>query len=61
MTSPVFASQIAYVVTLGGVFLSAVLLGERYSPWVYLSLVLMIGGLFLVQPRQPGTLASSPP
>jgi drug/metabolite transporter (DMT)-like permease len=52
VTSPVFASQIAYVVTLGGVFFSALLLGESYSAWVFLSLLLMIAGLFLVQPRQ---------
>ncbi len=51
MTSAVFASQIAYVVTLGGVFFSALLLSERYSPWVFLALGLMIAGLLLVQPR----------
>lgn len=51
VTSAVFASQIAYVVTLGGVFFSALLLSESYSAWVFLSLGLMMGGLLLVQPR----------
>lgn len=52
VTSAVFASQIAYVVTLGGVFFSSLLLSERYSSWVFLALGLMIAGLLLVQPRQ---------
>ena len=52
VTSAVFASQIAYVVTLGGVFFSSLILSERYSPWVFLSLGLMIAGLLLVQPRE---------
>ncbi len=51
VTSAVFASQIAYVVTLGGVFFSALLLSETYSSWVFLALGLMVGGLLLVQPR----------
>jgi drug/metabolite transporter (DMT)-like permease len=50
VTSAVFASQIAYVVTLGGVFFSALLLSESYSTWVFLALGLMMGGLLLVQP-----------
>ena len=48
----VFASQVAYVVTLGGVLLSALFLGERYSAWVWSALALMIAGLALVQPRR---------
>ncbi len=47
----VFSSQVAYVVTLAGVFLSALFLSESYSGWVWLALVLMIAGLALVQPR----------
>lgn len=47
----VFSSQIAYVVTLSGVFFSALILSESYSAWVWLSLALMILGLTLVQPR----------
>ncbi|MGI9317508.1 MAG: DMT family transporter [bacterium] len=52
VTSAVFASQIAYVVTLGGVFFSGLILSERYSSWVFLALGLMIAGLILVQPRE---------
>lgn len=48
---PVFAAQVGYIVTLTGVFLGIVLLGESHSAWVWLSLVIMMGGLALVQPR----------
>ena len=41
---PVFASQVGYVVTLAGVIISALALGESYSYWVWIALVLMIGG-----------------
>lgn len=58
-TSAVFASQIAYVVTLGGVFFSALLLGERYSSWALVALGCMMIGLFLVRPRQQW--AAGPP
>jgi len=51
-TSAVFASQIAYIVTIGGVIASAIFLHERYSGWVLASLGLMVFGLFLVQPKQ---------
>lgn len=47
----VFASQIAYVVTVSAVFLSYLILSETYSGWVWSALVLMIAGLTLVQPR----------
>ena len=49
---PVFAAQVAYVVTLTGVFLGIVVLGEAHSVWVWLSLVAMLVGLSLVQPRK---------
>jgi drug/metabolite transporter (DMT)-like permease len=47
----VFASQIAYIVTIAGVLLSALLLSEIYSGWVWAALALMIAGVALVQPR----------
>ncbi|MCP5085353.1 MAG: DMT family transporter [Rhodobacteraceae bacterium] len=47
----VFAAQVAYLVTLFGVFWSIVFLGEQYSGWVWAALALMMVGLFLVQPR----------
>ncbi|MFK7942502.1 MAG: DMT family transporter [Paracoccaceae bacterium] len=48
---PVFAAQVGYVVTLSGVGLGILLLGETHSTWVWISLVLMLGGLAMVQPR----------
>ena len=48
---PVFAAQVAYVVTLTGVMLGILVLGETHSAWVWLSLALMLAGLALVQPR----------
>jgi len=51
-TGPVFAAQVSYLVTSFGVGWSMMLLGESYSSWVWLALILILAGLFLVQPRQ---------
>ncbi len=51
MTGAVFASQMAYVVTVSAILLSALLLSEIYSAWVWSALALMMAGLTLVQPR----------
>jgi len=48
---PVFASQVAYMVTGWGVIWSMVLLGERYSLWVWGAFGLMLLGIALVRPR----------
>lgn len=48
---PVFAAQVAYIVTLSGVGLGMLVFGESHSAWVWWSLVLMMLGLALVQPR----------
>lgn len=48
---PVFAAQVAYIVTVAGVLLGILIFGEQNSTWVWLSLVLMMVGLALVQPR----------
>ena len=48
----VFAAQVAYLVTGFGVVWAMILLGESYSGWVWLALGLVLGGLFLVQPRK---------
>jgi drug/metabolite transporter (DMT)-like permease len=48
----VFAAQTAYFVTGSGVLWAMLLLGERFSGWVWAALVVMLLGLFLVQPRQ---------
>lgn len=47
----VFATQTSYVVTAAGVGWAMLLLGERFSTWVWLAAVLMLIGLALVQPR----------
>jgi drug/metabolite transporter (DMT)-like permease len=47
----VFASQTSYIVTGTGVVWAMVLLGERFSPWVWAALLVMLAGLALVQPR----------
>ncbi|MGQ0567687.1 MAG: DMT family transporter [Gemmobacter sp.] len=47
----VFASQASYIVTGTGVVWAMVLLGERFSPWVWAALAVMLAGLALVQPR----------
>ena len=50
-TGPVFAAQVSYFVTGTGVIWAMLLLGERYSGWVWAALALLFAGLFLVQPR----------
>jgi drug/metabolite transporter (DMT)-like permease len=47
----VFASQTAYLVTGTGVIWAMVLLDERFSPLVWVALVVMLAGVALVQPR----------
>ncbi len=48
----VFAAQVAYVVTGSGVLWSMLLLDERYSYWIWAAMLLILAGMFLVQPRQ---------
>lgn len=47
----VFASQSSYIVTASGVIWAMVLLGERFSPWVWAAAAVMLAGISLVQPR----------
>ena len=47
----VFAAQTAYFVTGSGVFWAMLLMGERFSTWVWAALAVMLAGLALVQPR----------
>ena len=47
----VFASQSSYIVTASGVVWAMVILGERFSPWVWAAAAVMLLGLTLVQPR----------
>lgn len=48
---PVFSSQIAYIVTLSAVFVSWLFLNETYAWTIWFALVLMVAGLWLVQPN----------
>ena len=47
----VFVAQTSYIVTGTGVIWAMLILGERFSPWVWAALGVMMLGLFLVQPR----------
>ena len=51
LTGPVFAAQAAYVVTVSGVFWAMVIFGETHSAWVWGAMLVMFGGLALVNPR----------
>ncbi len=51
-TGSVFAAQVSYVVTATGVIWSMLLLGERYSLWVWAAMGIIAVGMFLVQPRK---------
>jgi drug/metabolite transporter (DMT)-like permease len=48
----VFVSQSAYFTTASGIVWAMVLLGERFSPWVWAAAGVMLCGLALVAPRQ---------
>lgn len=48
----VFAAQVSYLVTGFGVFWAMLVLGERYSSYFWLAGIVMILGVFLVQPRR---------
>ena len=49
---PVFAAQVAYVVTSSGLILGMAVYGERHSPWIWAALALMFAGLALVKPKR---------
>lgn len=51
-TGAVFASQVAYIVTLSGVLLGIIILGESHTSLVWLALGFMLCGLVLVQPKK---------
>lgn len=44
----VFMSQVAYVVTLNGIFFGWVFFDEHHSPWIWASLVVVLSGVALV-------------
>ncbi len=54
---PVFFSQVGYVVTVTGVLWGMAIFGERPTPWLLLSALLVLGGLRLVNRRRRGPAA----
>lgn len=56
----VFAVQVSYVVTATGMLWAIAMLDETYSPYIWAALVLVLFGLFLVQPRRQDRLAPDP-
>ena len=48
----VFSSQVGYLVTFFGVVWGIIILGESHSLFVWVSLLMIMIGIFLVQPRQ---------
>jgi drug/metabolite transporter (DMT)-like permease len=55
----VFAAQCSYIVTGAGVLWAMALLGERFSPFVWVSLVLLLCGVALVSPRETARAAAT--
>lgn len=51
-TGAVFASQVAYFVTIGGFLSGTFFLGEAAPPQLLIAMVVMIAGVSLVQPRE---------
>jgi len=56
----VFAAKVSYLVTAAGVGWAMLLLGERYSGGVWLAMLVLLAGVFLVQPRPKGGLVAAP-
>lgn len=56
----VFAAQVSYVVTASGVIWAMILLGERFSPWFWAALCLMLAGMAMVQPRPKEDTPAAP-
>lgn len=56
----VFAAQCSYIVTGAGIFWAMVILGERFSPVLWLSLVLLLCGVALVSPRKQAAPGGMP-
>lgn len=55
-TGAVFASQSSYIVTAMGMVMAMLLLGERFSPWVFAAAAVMLCGVALVRPREHSAL-----
>ncbi|MDA9008871.1 DMT family transporter [Alphaproteobacteria bacterium] len=51
-TGAVFTSQLTYVITLAGVFLGILFLGDLLSVWTWSALAVAMVGIYLVQPEK---------
>ncbi|MFP6741939.1 MAG: hypothetical protein VCD33_09990 [Alphaproteobacteria bacterium] len=51
LAGTVFFSQVSYLIAAGGVLWGMALFDERHSPMIWFALVLMIGGIALVNAR----------
>jgi drug/metabolite transporter (DMT)-like permease len=51
LAGPVFFSQVSYLIAAGGVLWGMALFNERHSPLIWFALVLMLGGIALVNAR----------
>jgi drug/metabolite transporter (DMT)-like permease len=59
-TAAVFAVQVSYIVTGFGLFWAWLILDEAFSNMIWLALVAMFAGMYLVQPRPKAVLAADP-
>lgn len=57
ISGPVFASQCAYAVTISGVIWGIMIFSEQHSIWVWLSVIVMLLGLMLVNPDDEAEFA----
>ncbi len=55
----VFAVQVSYLVTGFGVMWAMLILNESYSGWIWAAMLLILAGVFLVQPRPRDPLAAT--
>ncbi|MEO8242439.1 MAG: response regulator [bacterium] len=51
-TGSVFAGQIGYTTTIGGIVWSIILLNEQVTPWIWAAIISMVSGVALVTPKQ---------
>lgn len=54
LAGAVFMSQVAYIVTVAGIFWGWLLFGEQLSPWIWLAAAVILGGVLLVTRPVPG-------
>lgn len=55
LAGAVFMSQVAYIVTVAGIFWGWLLFGEQLSPWIWLAAAVILAGVLLVTRPVPTT------